>query len=310
MRKYEMYQIYILRKVECLRYAYTDEDIIFLQQYYPDGKWDNIMNRFPNLSKSCIYKKCLRLGIKSNNKHREDFNNSINRRKWKEQELSIIKENYSLIPLDDLCCLLPNRTKNMILSQARRLGLISYQKLNQTWKQSEIQYIIDNWRLTPDKIMAEKLGRTFRSIKYKREELGLYRQNFEDKSYPSLSKYLRGQNQEWKKNSLVSCNFQCILTGSKNFEIHHLYGVSNIINDVLNKYPQYKDFSFSEYSHNDLLFLTNKFFEEQNKYPLGVCIEKKLHILFHSMYGQYYNTPEQWYQFCNDYKIGIYNKYI
>ena len=44
--------------------------------------------------------------------------------------------------------------------------------------------------------MATHLGRTFRSVKYKREELGLYRINKDDLSYCSLSKYLRGQYQK------------------------------------------------------------------------------------------------------------------
>lgn len=30
----------------------------------------------------------------------------------------------------------------------------------------------------------------------------------------------------------------------------------------------------------------------------------------YNMYGQYYNTPEQWYRFKEDYKKGIYNDYL
>lgn len=42
---------------------------------------------------------------------------------------------------------------------------------------------------------------------------------------------------------------------------------------------------------------------------LGVCIDENIHKLFHSVYGQYCNTPEQWYQFEKDYKNGIYDEY-
>ena len=128
----------------------------------------------------------------------------------------------------------------------------------------------------------------------------------ESNSYPSLSKYLRGQNQEWKLLSMKSCNYKCVLTGSKDFEIHHLYGLSNIIDDILNKYPQYKNISFEDYNSDDLEFLKKEFIKEQSKYPLGECIDKKLHVLFHSLYGQYYNTPEQWARFKNDYTKGVY----
>ena len=75
------------------------------------------------------------------------------------------------------------------------------------------------------------------------------------------------------------------------------------------KYTEYKNKEFSDYTEDDLSFILQKFIEEQAKYPLGECISKKLHILFHSMYGQYYNSLEQWYQFKKDYKEGRYLKY-
>lgn len=170
----------------------------------------------------------------------------------------------------------------------------------------EIQYIINNWEIKPDKLIAKEIGKTFRAVKEKRRELGYYRQDMDSNSYPTLSKYLRGQNQKWKLESMRNSNYQCILTGSKNFEIHHLYGVSNILSDILNRYKYYKDKPFEEYSEKDLSFILEKFLEEQGKYPLGECVEKHLHILFHSLYGQYYNTPEQWNQFKIDYKEGRY----
>ena len=85
-----------------------------------------------------------------------------------------------------------------------------------------------------------------------------------------------------------------------------MYGVSNIISDILNEYEEYKDKPFEEYSDEDLSFILEQFLSEQSKYPLGECIDKRLHTLFHSMYGQYYNTPEQWNQFKQDYKNGRY----
>lgn len=175
----------------------------------------------------------------------------------------------------------------MIINKAVRLGLMSYNKQQLIWKEEELQYIKDNWELTPDKIMAQHLNRTFRAVKAKREELGLYRQDKTNKSYPTLSKYLRGQNQQWKNDSMKSSNYECVLTGVKDFEIHHLYGVSNIINDIFKEFPQYANKSFSDYSEKDLSFILSHFLKIQSQYPLGVCVQKDLHTLFHSMYGQY-----------------------
>lgn len=291
-------------------YTYTDEDIEFLKENYPIGNWDAIQSRFNFPTRAPVYKKCRKLGIVSKNTHRLSFDNSKNRKRWSQEEVDILCENYSKLLLKDLCNLLPNRTSDMILSKAKQLKLKSYYRGNSLWKKEEIDYIIQNWELTPDKVMSSTINRTFRAVKAKREELGFYRQNMNDSSYPTLSKYLRGQNQKWKKDSMKSCQYQCVLTGSKNFEIHHLYGVSNIIYDIFNEYPQYQEIDFDEYSQEDLDFLLEKFIDKQSQYPLGVCIDKKLHILFHSLYGQYYNTPEQWYRFCEDYKKGIYSKYI
>lgn len=287
-----------------MRYKYTEDDITFLKKNYPIGNWKEIHDRFPQLSDNAIHHKCNKLGIKFNNTYKKKSDGHKNT--WTENEVNIIRKYYSNVPMKNMLELLPNRNKNMITNKARRLNITSYEKLKSKWADEEIQYIIDNWELKPDRFISEELNKTFRSVKWKREELGLYRQNMESNSYSTLSKYLRGQNQKWKKDSMKASNYKCILTGSKNFEIHHLYGVSNIITDILNKYDYYKDKPFEDYSDEDLSFILSKFLEEQNKYPLGECIDKKLHVLFHSMYGQYYNTPEQWEQFKKDYRNGRY----
>ncbi len=294
-----------------MRYKYTDEDILFFKENYPDGKWDAIHERFPYLSDTAIYRKMRKLRVKSNNTHRETFDISKIRRPWNEDEDKILIENYSNIALADLLELMPNRSKNSIINHARKLGLISYgSKHNGRWSNEEIKYIKDNWELEPDKLMADKLCRSFRSVKAKREELNLYRRDMKNNSYPTLSKFLRGQNQKWKNDSMENCHYKCVLTGDKDFQIHHLYGVSNIINDILTEYDDYKDKDFSDYSEDDLSFILDKFIFLQSEYPLGECVSKRIHTLFHSMYGQYYNTPDQWYKFKIDYIEGKYEKYV
>ena len=116
-----------------------------------------IDKRFPNLTHTCIYKKCYRLGIKSLNTHRKDFDISKTRTKWTDEETQILIDNYAKIPISDLEKLLPNRNVNMIKSKASQLKLVSYQADRLLWKEEEIKYLIDNWELTPDKIMAQHL---------------------------------------------------------------------------------------------------------------------------------------------------------
>ena len=290
-----------------MKYKYTNEDIEFLKENYPIGNWDKIHERFPKISNRAIQHKCSRLGIKFNNEYKVKFDSQIhNRKKWTDGEIEYLKLNYSSIPMEEIHNHLSDRSIDSIILKANALKLKSYTKICNSWTDEQIKYIYDNWELEPDIIMANHIGKSFRAVKWKREELRLFRKEMDDQSYPTLAKYLRGQNQKWKNDSMKNCNYKCILTNSKNFEIHHLYGVSNIVNDILNQYPQYKNKNFNDYSNEDLDFLRIKFLEEQSKYPLGECIDKKLHVLFHSLYGQYYNTPEQWYRFKEDYLKGKY----
>ena len=291
-----------------MRYKYTSDDIEFLKTYYPIRDWDKIHNRFIGVSESSIHHKCSRLGIKADNSYKRSFDNTSTRKKWNKDEINILLKNYPNVPMEEMLNLLPYRTKDSIVAKALQLKISSYATQNKIWKESEIQYIKDNWNIIPDKLIAKTLNRSFRSVKWKREELGLFRQSLDRKSYPTLTKYLRGNNQQWKLDSMKNSDYKCVLTGSKDFEIHHLYGVSNIISDLLDKYPFYKDKSFSDYTESELSFILEKFIDEQAKHPYGECVDKKIHTLFHSMYGQYYNTPEQWNQFKIDYLNGKYDK--
>ena len=291
-----------------MRYKYTDKDIEFLKENYPLGNWDKIMKRFPNLSRHAINSKMYKLGISFDKKNKTSAKNFdyIGRTKWSKDEDDIIRDMYSKYPIKELVTVLPNRSKDAIILRANKLGLLSYYKANSLWTEEQKQYIIDNWELEPDKIMAKKLNKTFRAVKAQREFLGIYRRNISSNTYPTLAKYLRGQNQKWKNESMKNCDYKCVLTGSKDFEIHHLYGVSNIIEDIFKQdISLYKE-DFSDYSNDELSLILERFLSIQNSYPLGECIDKKLHTLFHSLYGQYYNTPEQWHRFKEDYLKGIY----
>jgi len=292
-----------------MRYKYSKEDIEFLEKHYPLGEWNNIHKRFPQLTKHAIQSKMHKLGV-TGCKDGYKRNHGKNKSKWSKEELEILANNYSKVPMSDMINLLSSRSKNSIIIKANELKIPSYNKRSALWKTHEIEYLINNWELCPDKSIANSLSRTFRSVKAKREELGLYRQDLNSNSYPTLAKYLRGKNQTWKKNSMQLSNYKCVFTGDKDFEIHHLYGVSNIIEDIHKKYNINKKESLSDYSDIELSFILQKFQEIQKSYPLGVCVKKSIHVLFHSMYGQYYNTPSQWCRFVRDYKEGKYNQFI
>lgn len=115
----------------------------------------------------------------------------------------------------------------------------------------------------------------------------------EEQSISSLNRKLRNSLHEWKKLSEENCEYKCILTGSKKYEIHHLYSYNSIIKDALNELNiEIKN----NYSGEEIVLIRNKVVE-LHKNLLGVCIHPQIHILFHQLYGKHDNTPEQFEEF-------------
>jgi hypothetical protein len=108
---------------------------------------------------------------------------------------------------------------------------------------------------------------------------------------------------DWRENSIKERGNKCVLTGEKNFEVHHLYSFNSIIKDALIdlKIPM-----SDSYTGEELILIKNKVIELHENVS-GVCIRPDLHILFHQIYGNKDNTEEQFVQFENDY---LNNKYL
>jgi len=112
---------------------------------------------------------------------------------------------------------------------------------------------------------------------------------------------------DWKRLSMITCNYQCVLTGSKNFEVHHLYSFNKILEEafkLIEKEIELVSDITSDYTKEQLDRMIVIFKEVHSKYPLGNCVRKDLHDLFHKIYGAGGNTPEQWNRFVEDYKNG------
>nr|WP_097610072.1 hypothetical protein [Bacillus cereus] len=119
-----------------------------------------------------------------------------------------------------------------------------------------------------------------------------------------LSSYLRSKLHNWKKDSLISCNHKCIITGeTKNLSIHHLYNFSSIVKEVFHrlKLPVYE--KIGSYSVEQLKNIEDMLLELHNKYPLGICINKDLHKQFHNIYGKEHTTHQQFAEFLSMYGI-------
>ena len=265
-----------------------------MKKYYSSLSKDELLEMLPNRTWSSVLTKANKININK-------------RCMWTNEEDNLLIAIYENTDINEVVKKFSNRDKNSIVKRAMKLGLNSYN--HPIWTKEDELYIINNWQLLPDEIIAQNIGKTKNAVKRKRNLLGLHRQDKSKKTYENITKYIRGNIYEWKSNSMKACNYECVLTKSKEFEIHHLYPVNKIVNDIFNKYNlEYKE--FNEYTENELNNILQLFVLEQSKYPLGECIRKDLHMLFHSLYGQYNTTEEQWIQFKNDYTNGVYNNRI
>jgi hypothetical protein len=106
----------------------------------------------------------------------------------------------------------------------------------------------------------------------------------------------------WKKDSMEACNYKCVVTGESFDHIHHLYSFNLILKETLEYLKFDRQISIKDYSEEDMEKIAEVFIEIHKKYPLGVCLKKEIHDLFHKMYGQGDNTPEQWFEFLKQIK--------
>lgn len=332
---------------KCKNVRIKNEDLPFIIEMYSHGKFEEIFKKYPKLGMSSLYTKMCSLGVVSGRKtlwseeeanflrdnyfdlsleelekvfeYRHSIDSISSKafkefgystsRKWTDEENNLLCELYSNMLLNDICRYFPKRSKDAIAIHARNLGLVAFYVLDTYWTDSETEFLKTNWELLSDYDLSIALNRDQRSIKTKRNLLGLFRVSTDMRGYESLNKLVRGRITEWKKSSMKQCNYCCVITGSKEFEIHHLYPVNKILSDIFVKYNlQYKD--FSEYTTDELDNIISLFIDEQNKYPFGVCVRKDIHELYHSLYGKGNNTPEQWDIFVKNLKDGKYNDKI
>lgn len=324
--------------------GYTYDECMNIGELYVADKWDEIIKSYPGISRDNIYDICSHFGIPKDtyfwsdediailiNNYgkipRSEISKLMNGRHspisiglkalklnigskpfWDVAEDEILKNNYSSIPIDQIMELIPARSYDSIIHRAKYLGLTSYRIINEKYSSEQKQFIIDHWREMSDEDIASQIGKTARGVMEQRNDMGLYRICKDYSKYENMSKFFRGHLQDWKIKSMESCEFKCIFTGSKDFAIHHIYGFNIIMSEVfatVEKKIQLKSFYPSDYSKEELDYMLKIFNDIHSKYPLGVCVRKDIHDLFHSIYGSGGNNEKQWNKFCCDLNSGL-----
>lgn len=230
-------------------------------------------------------------------------------RTWTKDEERILIDNYSKIPMFELEKKLPNRSHCSIIGKARSLKLLSYHFLNNVYSKKEIDFLTENYLKMSNEELAKNLGRSVCGISLKLINLGLYR-DYEIKKdgYKKINKFIRAKLSMWKEEVKKENNYTCCLSGERsNIVVHHCRGFNTLIqetSEILN-FDLNKD--FIEYADSELELFFMTFFELQEFYGEYVCVTESIHKLFHNSYGYGDNTIEQWNEFVQNYKIGIYN---
>lgn len=323
------------------KYKFTEEDILFLKQEYPNGNWDVIKSRFPNVSKSKIHRVMSDYNIRRDTYfwsehdkmilkqyygelstkdiqpmlHREYSIDLIQNqaqkmgltrsRNWSEEELKILYDNYKNIDIHEICKLIPDKSANAVSLKASSLGLSSYWANEHYYTKEEDEFLYQNYVTMSNEELAEGIGRTVDSVKGRKHALGLVR-IFDKSGYVTLNKYVRMNICDWKKKSMEKCNYRCVLTGDKFDEIHHIYSFNLMFKEALDVVNLEDYESISDYTDNELMIMLNAFKDIQDKHSYGVCLRKDIHCLFHNIYGRGKTTEEQWDEFVLNFKNGIY----
>lgn len=267
-----------------------DEVEILKSNYY----WGNILNIVELLNNKYTYRA---IQVKANSI------GLLTKSFWSENEDNLLYEKYETSTKLELINLFPERTYHAIITRANSLGL---KKENYNYTNEEDLYLTNNYQNMKHTDMAKVLNRTLYSVQGRCSNLRLIK-TYDTLSYNNISDYIRKNNNEWKTESMVSCDYKCYLTGRKFNDIHHVYGFNLILDETLDELDIDKEKSFDNYKEDELNLILIMFIENQYKYPLGVCLNKDVHILFHQIYGYGNNTPDQWYRFEVDFKNGVYN---
>ncbi|WP_297419430.1 hypothetical protein [Clostridium sp.] len=108
---------------------------------------------------------------------------------------------------------------------------------------------------------------------------------------------------------MKTCDFKCILTNTRYDDVHHLMSFSIIVNSILQDLKYEKNKYVSDYSEEELDKIINQFIFKHNK-NIGVCLNLFIHKLFHKIYTNCNNTPQQFLSFIQRLEAHEFDTYL
>lgn len=314
---------------------WSSEDDEYLIDHYPTDSWDDLERHFYWLKRASIISRASKLRVRraehvwSDDEFRlvcDEYSKGTSIRKiseilggkfseaaimtklnkagmkrrhvWTQDEIELLRRHYEVSTNEELVSLFPGIPLRYIQEKGRDLNLHSKAYLDRKWSDTEDSYVRANYDKMTDGDIAIALSRTTRAVKWRREKLGLFRE-VQDGVYEYLRKYLWPTNRAWRKASIQSCKYRCVVTGGKFDDVHHLYASNLILAEALDNldlsYGKVQDFTEAE-----LNAIATEYANAHKKYPLGVCLSHDVHMQFHNEYGYGNNTPEQFELFLKE----------
>ena len=83
-----------------------------------------------------------------------------------------------------------------------------------------------------------------------------------------IMNFLGNSVEEWKKKSMESCNYKCIITGERFDHVHHLYPMNKIIREAFDNLGLEKKRILAEYSNEEISLLVYEVQRLHTIYPL------------------------------------------
>lgn len=280
--------------------SFSKEDIDLIIKYYHKIKTSELITMLSKqYNEKSINAKAIKLGLSQ-------------RREWTQPEIQILIEHYRNTPIFDITKFLPNRTEISIRRKAQELGLKSNFYLNRVYTEEENQYLIDNYLTKTNEELARHLGRGEYAIAQRLWFLKLYRPNMITKTgYRYLNNFMRARLTMWRDKYREENNYICSVTGERsNIVVHHCRSFNSLMEETIQKLQFKIKENFEDYTDEELEMFVSAFLDLQEKYKEYVCVTEKVHTLFHNIYGYGDNTMEQWDEFVNNYKNGVYNDII
>lgn len=115
-----------------------------------------------------------------------------------------------------------------------------------------------------------------------------------------LKEHLRHHILDWKKISMFSCNYKCVISDGRFSHIHHLVSFDDIVEEVLKNLRLERKSNVCDYTKLEMDNIIKELIILHQKYPLGVCLKKEYHDEFHKLYTREQFTIDNFLNYYRD----------